>query len=75
MRSLCNKFDLIVSEHENSVIAASILAFTESWLSDNVDDARLQINDFDLYRSDRNSHGGVIAFYVSNMVFPRVLYL
>ena len=69
MRSLCNKFDLIFSELENSVFASSILAFTKTWLSNNVDDARLQVNNFDLYRSDRNLHGGGVAFYVSNVVF------
>ena len=57
------------SELENSVTAPSILAFIETWLSDNVGDARLQINDFDFLRSDRNSHGGGIAFYVSNVGF------
>ena len=64
---MCHKFDLIVSKLENSVYAPSILPFTETWLSDNVDDTRLQVNNFDF--SDRNSLGGGIAFYVSNVVF------
>ena len=49
-----------------------ILAVTETHLDDSIDDASIYIEDFIVYRNDRNSrHGGGVALYVKNNIFAK----
>ena len=60
IQSISNKVDLIGSELRNF----NIICLTETWLSHNTSDDSLKINEFKLYRSDRqaDNYGGVCVY-------------
>jgi hypothetical protein len=63
VRSLRNKFDEIALLAEN--LAPDLMAFTETWLTQEIRDAEVQIPGYELVRSDRTAgsiHGGVILY-------------
>ncbi len=45
-----------------------VIAVTESWLDDSVENDQIDIDGFTVYRVDRNRHGGGVLLYVSNLV-------
>lgn len=45
-----------------------ILAVTETWLDDSIQDSEICPNGFSILRNDRNRRGGGVAFYISNLL-------
>lgn len=41
-----------------------IVVLSETWLRCTVNDSEMALNDFNLFRIDRNSRGGVVAIYI-----------
>nr|XP_046238913.1 uncharacterized protein LOC124055928 [Scatophagus argus] len=73
VRSLANKMDellLLISKNSDFRNSAA-LCFTETWLSEHIPDAPLQLPGFRLFRADRNSElsgkkrGGGTCFFVN----------
>ena len=46
----------------------------ESWLSDEINDNEIFIPGFQIFRNDRNRHGGGVLIYVSLMFFASVVF-
>lgn len=67
-RSLYPKFDEII--HLISGVKLDILCFVETWLSDHISDAAIDIPGFTIIRKDRNvadkKWGGGICIYISD---------
>ena len=64
-RSILPKIDLLRAE----VIAAnfpSVVCIVESWLSEEIEDSEVSIDDYQLIRLDRNRHGGGVLLYIHN---------
>jgi hypothetical protein len=51
----------------------SIIALTETWLDDTVEDYRISINGYNAIRLDRNSNGGGVALYIKNELITKCL--
>lgn len=68
VQSILSKVDLIGSELRNF----NIICLTETWLGQDTTDESLKINEFSLYRRDRqtDNHGGVCV-YVKDNVYSR----
>lgn len=64
VRSLLNNFDLF-REHilDNNY---SVVAISESWLSSNISDNVVKINNYSFVRQDRVGRGGGVGLYVHN---------
>ena len=45
-----------------------IFAVTETFLDLTVDNAELEIDGYNLYRKDRNRHGGGVAIYIRSVI-------
>ena len=52
---------------------AAVIALTETWLDDSVNDSELRINNYCLIRADRNRQGGECLFIRENLTFNRRL--
>jgi hypothetical protein len=52
----------------SEVTSASVLAITETWLSEDVDDASLTLDGFTIHRKDRADGRGGVAMYVTDSV-------
>ena len=63
-RSILPKFDGLCSELE--IHKPDIICLVESWLSDEVLDSEISLTNYQLYRLDRNRHGGGIIIYTHN---------
>ena len=50
-----------------------IICVVESWLSTEISDSEISIPGFQLFRNDRNCHGGGVLMYVSSMLFTSVM--
>ena len=50
----------------NSTKKIDICGYTETFLSDAVDDCRVEIKGYNMYRKDRNGRGGGIIVYVND---------
>ena len=51
-----------------------MIALTEMWLDDSVNDSKLRINNYCLIRADRNSQGGGVCLFIrENLTFNRRL--
>ena len=70
-RSLLPKFDDLMLSVIN--LHPHIICIVETWLSSDIIDHEIYIPGFQLYRYDRNRHGGGVLVYVSNMFFVSVL--
>ena len=46
----------------------------ESWLSDEINDNEIFIPGFQIFRNDRNRHGGGVLIYVSLIFFASVVF-
>ena len=44
----------------------AIIAFTETWLDDTITNGEIAVQGYNVYRKDRNRHGGSIAVYVAD---------
>ena len=66
VRSLLPNIEQIYLEFNNF----DIIALTETFLSDDISDESLQLNDYySPFRRDRNRHGGGICVYVKNSIY------
>ena len=65
IQSISSKIDLIGSELRNF----NIICLTETWLNQNTPDDSLKINEFKLYRKDRqaDNYGGVCVYIKENI--------
>ena len=70
-RSLLPKFDDLMLSVIN--LHPHIICIVETWLSSDIIDHEICIPGFQLYRYDRNRHGGGVLVYVTNMFFVSVL--
>ena len=53
---------------------AAVIALTETWLDDSVNDSELRINNYCLIRADRNRQGGGVCLFIrENLTFNRRL--
>ena len=70
-RSLLPKLDLLKAE----VVAhnPSVICIVESWLSENIDDNEISIDNYHITRLDRNRHGGGVLAYVHNSLTCEIL--
>ena len=51
-----------------------IVAITETWLSDDIPDSVVHVNEYSVFRQDRNGAiGGGVMCYISKNIFSRVL--
>ena len=63
VQSLLNKVDELESVvHNNNV---DVVCITETWLSDEIPDSAVAMNNFILFRNDRSSHAGGVGIYVN----------
>ena len=53
---------------------AAVIALTETWLDDSVNDSEISINNYCIIRADRNRQGGGVCLYIrENLTFnPRI---
>ena len=63
-RSVLPKFDYL--NLAVNLYHPHIICIVESWLSKDILDSELVISDYQLFRFDRNRHGGGILMYVTN---------
>lgn len=64
IRSLLPKIDQLRAWLEYN--KPSIITISETWLSTNISDSDISLNNYTLYRADRGSRGGGVATYVSS---------
>ena len=70
-RSLLPKLDEL-----NVVCEATkpdIVCIVETWLDDRVSDSELSLDNYQLFRFDRNRHGGGVAIYVCNFLSCNII--
>lgn len=70
VRSLVPKIDLVRVSVATS--DPDILVISETWLNKSVPDSTIQINGYNLFRSDRPSKGGGVAIYIKTRFTCRV---
>jgi len=70
INSLRNKFFEVCNILNNGY--CDILGLSETKLDDSFLNSQFYANDFALYRSDRNEHGGGVAFYVRSSIPHRI---
>ena len=63
-RSLLPKLDYLTLSI--SIYHPHVICVVETWLSSEVSTSEIDIPGYQLYRKDRNRHGGGILMYVSN---------
>ena len=68
-RSLLPKLDLLKAE----VVAHNPSVIVESWLSENIDDNEISIDNYHITRLDRSRHGGGVLAYVHNSLTCEIL--
>lgn len=75
LRSLPNKVDelLLLNQTNKDFARSAALCFTETWLSERVPDAALNLPGFQLHRADRETElsgktkGGGVCFYINEV--------
>ena len=70
-RSLLPNFDELCALHENN--RPGVVCIVETWLSEEITDSEISLPDYQLYRLDRNRHGGGVLMYVHNNYSCKVL--
>lgn len=66
-RSLLPKYDNLLATI--SILDPHIICVVETWLSSEIHNCEIHIPGFQLYRYDRNRHGGGVLIYVLAMFF------
>ena len=60
-----DEIELLAAEYNFTVVY-----LTETWLDNSIDNVIVQLNGYaDLFRMDRNRHGGGVLAYVKNDIF------
>lgn len=62
-QSLNNKMDELRFTFENSGV--DIICVSETWFNANTPDSLLSLNGFNIFRADRERHGGGVAIYIN----------
>ena len=68
-RSLRHQIDNLRDLVSSSSQPPSIIALAETWLDESIDDSELNLPSYNLYRRDRDLHGGGVALYVNSALF------
>ena len=72
IRSLRNKTaDLELEVQANPKV--KVVCLTETMLDYNINDGELCMHSFNIFRKDRNAHGGGVAIYVHNSAIPSII--
>ena len=64
VRSLLPKIDNLRLSALN--VLPHIICLTETWLSSDISDSEVSISGYNLYRADRDRHGGGILMYIDS---------
>ena len=60
-----DEIEILAAEYNFTVVY-----LTETWLDNSIDNVIVQVNGYaDLFRMDRNRHGGGVLAYVKNDIF------
>ena len=51
----------------------SIICIVETWLSENISDSEISIENYQIARLDRNRHGGGVLMYIHNSLSWEIL--
>ena len=51
-----------------------IVCIVESWMENEISDAEIAINGYDVIRADRNRHGGGVLIYINKTFIHRVIF-
>jgi len=70
-RSILPKLDCLRAEA--AVKNPSIICIVETWLSDNISDREISIENYHIVRADRNRHGGGVLVYIHNALSWEIL--
>lgn len=70
-QSLMNKIEEFRYMFVNSKI--DVICMSETWFSSHVSDLLVECNGYDLFRSDRDSHAGGVAIYVSKRLNAKLV--
>ena len=72
-RSICNKIhDLNAYTKDHS---PDIILICETWMTDKIPSLLLGLNQFTIYRRDRNPHAGGILIAIRNNVKSKIKYI
>ena len=71
-RSLLHKIDYLRLICMNS--RPDIVCIVESWMENEISDAEIAINGYDVIRADRNRHGGGVLIYINKTFIHRVIF-
>ena len=68
-RSVMNKLDLLQATVLD--LNPDVIGVTESWANENISDAELKLNGYELFRCDRKTghRGGGILLYVKDILY------
>ena len=67
IQSLIPKIDILrdsLAVSSSSIKPVTILTLSETWLNNDINDCQITIQGYDLFRTDRVTHGGGVAAYV-----------
>ena len=67
-----SRFDLL-QEFITKENKFDVIALTETHIDANIDSSLITIENYDLFRKDRNRSGGGVALYVKSIFFPKLL--
>ena len=67
-RSLLPKLDVVYEATKPDIVC-----IVETWLDDRVSDSELSLDNYQLFRFDRNRHGGGVAIYVCNFLSCNII--
>ena len=70
-RSLLPKLDSLRAEAAAN--NPSIICIVETWLSENISDSEVSIENYPIARLDRNRHGGGVLVYIHNSLSWKIL--
>ena len=66
IRGLLNKFDDLKYVLTKTLPQIGIIGLNETFCNDSISDEAISLKDFQIFRKDRNNHGGGVLVYVSN---------
>ena len=58
-----------IAEHNH----IDCISVNETFLDRNISDSEVNINEFMLFRNDRNKNGGFVALYVNSKFHPKLI--
>ncbi len=70
-RSIVPKFDTLCLEAE--MYKPDVICIVETWLCEDISDQELLLSSYQLFRLDRNRHGGGVLMYVKSNLSAEVI--